>query len=101
MRPSATTQGLFTQKNPKDPKNPNKIQRIQGIFLGGFKILSPYLGVNKPSISVFKSVFIHKILVHPKKSGKHPEKIPKNQKNPKNSKKLKNPKKSEKSEKIQ
>ena len=34
----------------------------------GFKIRTPYLGVNSPSISVFKYFFIHKILVHPKKS---------------------------------
>ena len=29
------------------------------------------MGVNNPSISVFKSFFIHKILIHPKKSGKN------------------------------
>ena len=39
---------------------------------------TPYLGVNKPSISVFKSFFIHKILVQQK----NPEKIRKNPKNP-------------------
>ena len=31
---------------------------------------TPYLGVNKPSISVFKSFFIHKILVQQKNQKK-------------------------------
>ena len=34
---------------------------------------TPYFGVNNPSISVFKSFFIHKILVH-KKIQKNPKK---------------------------
>ena len=46
---------------------------------------TPYLRVNNLSISVFESFFIHKILLHPKKSKKSG----------------KNPKKTEKSEKIQ
>ena len=66
---------------PKNQKNLKKFPKNPRIFFWGFKILTPYLGVNSPSISVFKSFFIHKILVH--------------QKNPKNLKK------SEKSIKIQ
>ena len=43
------------------------------------------MGVNKPSISVFKSLFIHKILVHPYKSEKFQKfrkKLKKSEKNP-------------------
>ena len=50
------TEELLTKKNPKNPR----------IFYLEFKIRKPYLGVNDPSISVFKSFFIYKILVHPK-----------------------------------
>ena len=71
------TEGLFTQKNSKKfEKNPKKIrkkpkkfQKIQGFFWR-FKIRIPYLGVKKSSNLAFKSFFIHKILVHPKKSEK-------------------------------
>ena len=89
--------GLFTQKNSKKfekyskkfeknskkirkkfEKNPKKFQKIQGFFWR-FKIRIPYLGVKKSSNLVFKSFFIHKILVHPKKS----EKKLKNPNNPK------------------
>ena len=49
----------------------------------------PYLGVNNPSISVFNSFIVHKILIPPKI-------FQKNRKNPKNPK---HPKKYEKSEK--
>ena len=48
------------------PKNPKKIQKIHG-FLWGFKIRTPYLGVNNSSNSVFKSFFIYITLVHQKK----------------------------------
>ena len=41
----------------------------------------PFLGVNNSSNSVFKSCFIHKILIHPKKSGKKSEKSKKSEKN--------------------
>ena len=77
----------------------------------GFKIRTPYLGVKNPSISVFKSFFIHKIRKNPKipknsgkirRNHKNSEKI---RKNPKNSKKIqkfrKNPNKYKNSEKIQ
>ena len=33
----------------KNPKNPKKIRKIQGFFWG-FKIRTPYLGVNNPSV---------------------------------------------------
>ena len=61
--------------NPKNPKNPKKskksekIQKIKCFFLV-IKIRSPYLAVNNSSNSLFKSFFIHKILVYPKKSEK-------------------------------
>ena len=45
---------------------PNKSEKIQGFFWG-FKIRTPFLGVNSSSNSVFKSFFIYKILVHQKK----------------------------------
>ena len=69
-------------------KKIRKIQKKSKFLFLGFKIRKPYLRVNNPSISVFTSFFIHKILVHPKKSGKKSEKNPINLKNPKN---LENP----------
>ena len=72
---------VHPQKNfRKIPKQNPKNSRI---FFWGFKIFHLILGVNNSSNSVFKSFFIHKILVHPKKSGKNPKK---NSKNPKKSK---------------
>ena len=94
MRPSATTQGLFTQKNPKDPKNPNKIQRIQGIFFKDLKSVYIIWEWTTPRFQRLNPF----LFIKSSYTQKNPEKI---QKNPKNSKKLKNPKKSEKSEKIQ
>ena len=95
---------LKSGKNPKKSKNfQKKSEKIQKIpkknsknlknpsFFWGFKIRITNLRVNNSSISVFKSFFIHKILVHPKKSGK------KFLQNPKN---LKNSEKSEKSKKF-
>ena len=69
-------------KNPKNPKE-KKSQNSKDFF-ENLKIRTPYSGVNNHPISVFKSFFIHKILVHQKNT----EKI------------RKNPKKTEKSEKI-
>ena len=63
----------------RSPKKIRKIQKIQGIFWG-FKIRLPYFGVNNSSNSVLKSFFIHKILVHPKKSEKNPKKSKKSEK---------------------
>ena len=67
----------------KSKKSEKKIQRISR----GFIIRTPYLGVNNPSVSVFKSFFIHKIPVHHKKirkkSGKNNKKSEKTRKNPK------------------
>ena len=78
-------EGLFTQKNPRTPpkkseKKSENNSKIPKILLCEFcENLNriPYLGVNNPSISVFKSFFIHKILVHPKKSGNKSGKKPK------------------------
>ena len=81
--------GLFTQKNLKNLKKSKKSKE----FFWGFKIRIPYLGVNNSSISVFKSFFIYKILVHSKKSekskksGKKSEKSKISERNPKNLKK--------------
>ena len=66
----------------------NKFIKNKDFFLG-FKIRTYCLGVNNTSILVFKYLFIHKIFVHPKKSGKRSEKIPKIQKNLKNPKNMK------------
>ena len=94
-------EGLFTQKNPhttpnkskksektkksgkskksaKSENNPNN----KKIFFWGLKIRTPYLGVKNPSILVFKSFFIYKILV-PKKIRKKSEKSEKIQNNQK------------------
>ena len=111
----------YTPPPPKKKKI-RKIRKKSKDFFWGYRISIPYLGVNNPSISVFKSFFIHKILVHPKnpdknpkqskKIRKNPKKKQKNPKNPKQSKKIrkiqkkrkkkqKNPKKSEKSKKLQ
>ena len=90
-----------------------KIRRNR--YLRSSELISPELiqrrvnklPLNMSSISVFKSLFIHKILVHQKKSGKNPKNLkkPKKSEKLKKSKKpqkfLKNPKKHEKSEKIQ
>ena len=51
----------------KNPKYPKKIQKI--------KFLHPYFGVKKFSNSLFTSVFIYKIVVHPKKISKIPKQI--------------------------
>ena len=93
--------GSNLARNCSLKKNPKKIRKIQGFFWG-FKIRISYLEVNNSSNSVFKSFFIHKILVHPKKSWKNP-KNPKNQKirnNRKNPEKFENLNKPKKSEKI-
>ena len=42
------------------------------------------MGVKNPLISVFKSIFIHKILLHQKNSGKNCKKSKKSEKNPQN-----------------
>ena len=96
---------MFTKNNPRT--HPKKLQKLQGLFLG-FQIRTPYLAVNNPSISVFKSFFIHKILVHTKKFRKKIRKNPKIPKKSKNSEKIQKfrknpniPKKSKNSEKIQ
>ena len=80
----AGMRGVVHPKNPRThPKKIRKIWKIQKnpSFFRGFKIRTLNLGVNNPSISVFKSLFIYKILVHQKKSEK-------NKKNPKKSKKI-------------
>ena len=61
-----------SEKNPKNPKNPKKIQKIRKIwknpknpkkirkiqgFFWGFKIRTPYLGVNNPSNKMLNKLF--------------------------------------------
>ena len=64
----------------KNPKNPKKIPKNKDFFWG-FKIRLAYLGVSISSNSVFKYLFIYKILVH--FFGCTPKKFSKNPKNPK------------------
>ena len=61
---SSCTPKKKSEKSEKNPKNPR-------IFFLGFKIRIHYLGVNHPSISAFKSFFIHKVR---KKNRKNPKK---------------------------
>ena len=65
------------------------MQKKSKDFVGGFKIRTPYLGVNNPSISVFKSFFIKSSYTqkNPKKIKKS-EKIINSEKNLKNRKNL-------------
>ena len=78
------SEGLFTQNSSYIPKeNPKKNPKNPRIFFRGFNIRIHYLGENNSSMSVFKSFFIHKILVHLKYPGKNPKKNP--EKNPKKS----------------
>ena len=81
---SLKPRGRSLKKKPRtsSKKNRKKSKKFQGFFLG-FKIRTPYLGVNNPSISVFKLFFIHIILVHQKKIRRKSEKIWKIWKNPK------------------
>ena len=74
----SSTRGFSLKKVLVDPKKSEKNPKNSRNFLG-FKIRTPYLGVNNPSISVFKSLFIHKILVHPKKSEKNSKNLKKMQ----------------------
>ena len=60
------------RKKSKKSEKSEKIRKIQGFFWG-FKIRTPYLGVNNSSNSVFKSFFIYKILVQQKKISKNPK----------------------------
>ena len=52
-------------KNPKEKKSQNSKD-----FFENLKIRTPYSGVKNHPISLFKSFFIHKILVHQKKRKK-------------------------------
>ena len=79
------------KKNTKNQKNQKKIQ--------GFKIITLYLGVNNPLISVFKSFFCVLKSSYTKKNPKNRKNL-KNLKNPKKYKNPKNPKNSRKSEKF-
>ena len=92
---TSLSEGLFTQKNPRTP--PKKIRKIQKKsqkskdFFWGFKIRTPYLGVNKPSISVFKFFLFIKFSYtqkNPKKSKKIRKKSKKIRKNLKKSEKI-------------
>ena len=56
-------------------KNFEKSQKIPRFFFENLKNRRLYLGVNNPSISVFKSFFIRKILVYVKKIRKKSEKF--------------------------
>ena len=60
-------------------------------FFWGFKMRTSYLGVNNPSISVFKSFLFIKSSYTQKKSGKKIRENPKKLKNPKNLKKTNKP----------
>ena len=58
LHPFLFIKSLYTQKKFRKFQNKSKD------FFWGFKISTHYLGVNNPSISVFKSFIIHKILLH-------------------------------------
>ena len=63
-------------KNPKEKKSQNSKD-----FFENLKIRTPYSGVKNHPISLFKSFFIHKILVHQKKTEKIRKNLKKNKKN--------------------
>ena len=79
-------QGVVHSKQSSYTKKIRKIRKksknSKDFFLW-FKICLPYLEVNKSSISVFKSFFIHKIIEHlknPDKNSKNPKKNKKSEK---------------------
>ena len=83
--------------SPPPRKKSEKFPKTQGFFWG-FNIRTPYLGVNNPLVSGFKSFFY---LYNSRVPKKKLEKNPKKSKNPKNVKNFKKIWKKQKNLKIQ